>query len=269
MDTLVNYTCEGFIKLTPALQTPVSPSQSVAYSQPVIQSMAQSVILSASQVPSYTVSQSISCSISYSFCRSGTQLHSQSVSQLVNQSFCQPARYPIAQSINCSISHSVSGSGTQLHSQSVSCSISHSVSQSGTQLHSQPVSQLLDQSVSWYCKLLNQSITQSVIYNQAFNQPVSQLQADKGGLYYHLPVMYCAQTILSMAKPHCMTHFKVLPHGKHKGTREIHEIIQYILCINCINHTIEFHKIVTDALFRPKILLTIEILHRDCLTAFK
>ena len=107
------------------------------------------------------------------------------------------------------------------------------------------------------------------MYNQSFNQPVSQLQADKGGLYYHLPVMYCAQTILSMAKPHRMTHFKVLPHGKHKGTREIHEIIQYILCINCINLTIEFHKIVTDALFRPKILLTIEILHRDCLTAFK
>ena len=99
------------------------------------------------------------------------------------------------------------------------------------------------------------------MYNQSFNQPVSQLQADKGGLYYHLPAMHCAQTMLSMAKSHCMTHFKVLPRRKHTGTRAIHEIIQYILCINCINLTIEFHKIVTDALFRPKILLTVEIRH--------
>ena len=65
------------------------------------------------------------------------------------------------------------------------------------------------------------------MYNQSFNQPVSQLQADKGGLYYHLPAMHCAQTILSMAKPHRMTHFKVSPHRKHEGRREIHEIIQY------------------------------------------
>ena len=50
----------------------------------------------------------------------------------------------------------------------------------------------------------------------------------KGG-YYPLPVMPCGQIILSTAEFQCLTHFKVSPRRKRKGTREIHEIIQYTL----------------------------------------
>ena len=93
------------------------------------------------------VSHSASYSISHYVSQSGTQLHIQSAS--------------------CSISHSVSWSGTllnQLHSQSASCSISHSVSWSSTQLHSQSVAPLVS---IWYCKLLIQSVIQSVKPNSS------------------------------------------------------------------------------------------------------
>ena len=120
-------------------------------------------------------SQSLSQSVSYF----------QLVGHLVSYSV-----YPVIQSVTQLVilsarhmklhSQSVSQSGTQLHSQSVSCSISHSVSQSGTQLHSQSVAQPVIQSAGpvpnctvsqsvaqlvsiWYCKLLIQSVIQSVI----------------------------------------------------------------------------------------------------------
>ena len=49
---------------------------------------------------------------------------------------------------------------------------------------------------------------------------------DKRG-YYHLPVMHWGQTKLLTAESQRVTHFKVSPWRKHKGSREIHEIIQY------------------------------------------
>ena len=45
--------------------------------------------------------------------------------------------------------------------------------------------------------------------------------------YYRLPVIHCGQTILSTAESQQETHFKVSPRRKHKGTREVQEIIQY------------------------------------------
>ena len=112
---------------------------------------------------------------------------SQLLSQLLNQSFCQPVRYAVAQSVSQSVSPSQ-------YLGTVSCSFNQSFSQ---------------------------------LYNQSFHQPVSQLQADKGGFYYHLPVMHCLQPILSTAESQRVTHLKELKHRKHKGTREIHEIVQY------------------------------------------
>ena len=84
-----NYTCKSFIKLTPALQNPVSPqvSPSVAFSYSVTWWVTQ------------IVNHSVSWSISHSVSQSGTQLHSksasQSVGQLLNQSLCQLVRYTI------------------------------------------------------------------------------------------------------------------------------------------------------------------------------
>lgn len=75
--------------------------------------------------------------------------------------------------------------------------------------------------------------------------------ADKGGSY-RLPFMHCGQTILSAAESQHMTHFKVSLRGKHKGTREKHEISS-ILHVNCISRTIEFHEVAIDAFFRSKI----------------
>ena len=84
-------------------------------------------------------------------------------------------------------------------------------------------------SISQYLGTVSCSFNQSFsqLYNQSFHQPVSQLQADKGGLYYHLPSMHCGQTILSTAEPLRVTYFKVSLHRKNKGTREIQKIIHY------------------------------------------
>ena len=117
MDTLINYTSKSFIKLTPALQTPVS------------QSFSQLPKLSASQVPSCRVSQSISCSTRHSISHPGTQLHSQSVAQSVILSAGQVPSSTVSQSVGCLISHSLSWS--EVPNCTVSqyrCSISHSAS---------------------------------------------------------------------------------------------------------------------------------------------
>ena len=54
------------------------------------------------------------------------------------------------------------------------------------------------------------------------------VQVDKGARYYHV-FLSCIVIKLYIIKgeTQSVTYFKVLPHRKHKGTREIHEIIQY------------------------------------------
>ena len=149
MDTLVNYTCKSFIKLTPALQTqsvPKSVSQLVAVSQfsqsfsqflnqsfcqsvrypaaqSVIQLVAQSVILSDDQKPNCTVSQSVSQSVAQSVILSAGQEPNCTVSQSVAQSLILSAsQVPnctvTGESVNCSISQclgTVSCSFNQLY----------------------------------------------------------------------------------------------------------------------------------------------------------
>ena len=106
------------------------------------------------------------------------------------------------------------------------------------------VSQSVSCSISQYLGTASCSFSQSFsqLYNQSFHQPVSQLQADKGGLYYHLLIMHCDQTTLSMAESQRVTYFKVSPHRKHKGTREIHEMIQYTPHKLSQSNTIDFTR---------------------------
>ena len=139
-----------------------------------------------------------------------------------------------------------------LVSHSVSCA---SVILSAGQISSCKVSQSVICSISQYLGTASCSFNQSFsqLYNQSFHQPVSQLQADKEGLYYHLPVMHCRQPILSTAESQRVTHLKESKHGKHKGTRETHKIIQYTPHKLYQSHS----YIATDAPLRSKILFTI------------
>ena len=60
--------------------------------------------------------------------------------------------------------------------------------------------------------------------------------------------MHCGQTILSTAESQRVTHIKVTPRRKQKGTRELHEIIQYTQRKLCRSGSTEFHGVTTDTL---------------------
>ena len=110
--------------------------------------------------------------------------------------------------------------------------------------------------VGWSCKVSPNRTPARIGKVSVCIPPVIGLRlADKGGSY-HLPVMHCGQTILSVAESQHITHFKVSPRGKHKGTREKHETSS-ILRVNCISRTTEFHEVAIDAFFRSKILFTV------------
>ena len=107
-------------------------SQSVAFSQSVIQSVTQSVIVSAGQVLNCTVrklfNQSFCQPIRHPTAQSQSQSTvsqsvNQSVNQLFNQLFCEPVRYPTPQSVSQLFNHSFCQSVRHPTTQSVSQSV--------------------------------------------------------------------------------------------------------------------------------------------------